>query len=348
LTTLGAPALQLLQIVLARSTRDAAAFILAQLDAGQALATLVTEVLAPVQVEVGERWQRNALSTADEHAATAVVDNALATLALTGSAGQFVDRGSMAVVCAEGDWHTLPARMAAELWRWDGWDVIFLGGSLPPGDLGTWLSAARPDVLAVTCSVPLFIPGTLRVGETSAAAGVPCVVGGRGLGPDARRADALGLRWAASPAGLEAALDAPPPAGRAAELTDRRSESQDLESSIEDVVDAAIGVLTDRLPAIRDYTPRQMSHTEKDYAYIVRFLCAAVLCDDPRLFSEFLDWQQTVLTSRGLPPSVLPTSMAALADVIPENYRRAYALCRTAAGSQAPALVGAHPRTSTR
>jgi len=224
LTTLGAPALQLLQIVLARSTRDAAAFILAQLDAGQALATLVTEVLAPVQVEVGERWQRNALSTADEHAATAVVDNALATLALTGSAGQFVDRGSMAVVCAEGDWHTLPARMAAELWRWDGWDVIFLGGSLPPGDLGTWLSAARPDVLAVTCSVPLFIPGTLRVGETSAAAGVPCVVGGRGLGPDARRADALGLRWAASPAGLEAALDAPPPAGRAGGRADRPAQ----------------------------------------------------------------------------------------------------------------------------
>ena len=309
------------------------------LESGRPFTGLVTDVLAPVQAEIGERWQRSVLTAADEHAATAAVDTALATLAVTGNAGRPPERGSLAVVCAEGDWHTLPARMAAELWRWDGWDVIFLGGSLPPSDLGRWLASAEPDVLAVTCSMASFIPGVLRIAEASAGAGVPCVVGGRGLGTDGRRARAMGLRWASTPAGLAAALDEPQPSVDRDDLDDRRRETQELEFGVDDVVRDAIGALTDRFPAIRDYTPRQMMHTSEDYTFILQFLAAAVLCDDPRLFTEFLAWLQTILTSRGLPPSVLPTSIAALGDVLPDGYRRANALCRAAVDSPIPAAA---------
>jgi hypothetical protein len=292
---------------------------------------LVADVLAPVQAEVGERWQRNVLTTADEHAATAAVDNALAALAVTASVADAPDLGTMAVVCAEGDWHTLPARMAAEQWRWAGWDVAYLGGSLPPGDLTRWLSSARPDVLAVTCSVSMFIPGAVRVADAAAAAGVACVVGGRGFGDDDRRAASLGLRWAASPAGLRAALQGPTPSLPAAGLDNRRREPAELAAAAPDIVEAAVRALTEVYPAVRNFSSWQLARTEQDYHYIVQFLGAAVLCDDPRVFTEFLGWQQAVLTSRGLPPTVLPTSVAALGSVLPDGYPRARALTNMSA-----------------
>lgn len=73
-----------------------------------------------------------------------------------------------------------------------------------------------------------------------------------------------------------------------------------------------------------------MASTEQDYHYIVQFLGAAVLSDDPGLFDEFLGWQQTVLTSRGLPPTVLPTSVTELRSVLPDGYPRARALMLSA------------------
>lgn len=323
MNALSPPVVRMLDIVESRSVRAAADFVLAELDAGQPSGGLVSDVLAPVQVEVGRRWQRNDYSVADEHAATAIVDNALATLAVTAPAPAGAPVGSVAVVCAEGDWHTLPARMAAELWRWDGWDVLYLGGSLPPADLASWLEDARPDVLAVTCSLPIFLPGVVRVAEVARDEGIACVAGGRGLGENDRRASRLGVRWAGSPAFLSAALEGRAPAPDAADLADRRRSAQRLEAVTDDLVEQAMRLLGDRLPAMRQFTSRQLASTARDYRYILQFLSAAVFADDPPLFGEFLGWLQEVLTSRGLPQTVLPKSVSALYDVLPLDFARA-------------------------
>jgi methanogenic corrinoid protein MtbC1 len=39
------------------------------------------------------------------------------------------------VTCAEGEWHSLPARMVAEVLRLHGWQVTFLGASTPADHL---------------------------------------------------------------------------------------------------------------------------------------------------------------------------------------------------------------------
>ncbi len=332
-SALSPSAQHLLDIAVTRSARDAAAFVLRELDGGRTAATLVTEVLAPVQAEVGERWQRNLMTAGDEHAATAIIDNALATLAVTAPLPRVPDQGSMAVVCAHGDWHTLPARMAAELWRWEGWDVLFLGGSLPPADLGSWLASSQPDVLAVSCSVALYLPGALRVAEAAAGAGVPCVVGGSGLGTDSRRAAALGVRWAGTPAGLAAALAAPMPTVQPAGLAGRRQEADELNATADEIIDAAMRGLADRLPASRSYTARQLAQTKQDFRYLIGFLAAAVLCDDPPLFTDSLDWLQSVVTGRHVPPVELKISVAVLVEALPATHLRAHALCRTAVGA---------------
>src|SRR5206468_1170426 len=65
-----------------RGDRDGAIdYVLTLLDSGWNLASVVSSVLAPVQVEIGRRWEANELTVADEHAATGICDAVFAVAA---------------------------------------------------------------------------------------------------------------------------------------------------------------------------------------------------------------------------------------------------------------------------
>ena len=81
---------------------------------------------------------------------TAITDAVLAALAWRIEAAE--DQGHLVVTCAEGEWHSLPARMAAEVLQTHGWLVTFLGASTQPTTCvasslrwarSGWSSAAR-------------------------------------------------------------------------------------------------------------------------------------------------------------------------------------------------------------
>jgi hypothetical protein len=119
---------------LARRDRKAAARqALGLLEAGAPVQELIQGLLGSAQAEVGRRWEANQWSVADEHAATAITDAVLGALAWRIEAAE--DQGHIVVTCAEGEWHSLPARMAAEVLRLHGWRVTFLGASTPADHL---------------------------------------------------------------------------------------------------------------------------------------------------------------------------------------------------------------------
>ena len=85
--------------------------VLDLMDHGYAFTTIVEQAIAPIQVEAGRRWQDGDYSISEEHVSTAATETLLATLA--GAFDQPVDADELVVGCAEGDRHTMPARMAA-------------------------------------------------------------------------------------------------------------------------------------------------------------------------------------------------------------------------------------------
>ena len=91
-------------------TRDVVDMVRATTQSAGIDATV--SLLADVQREVGLRWQTRQWTVAEEHAATAIVDIALTAAALetTPPASEV----AAVLVCGEGEWHGLPARMAAE------------------------------------------------------------------------------------------------------------------------------------------------------------------------------------------------------------------------------------------
>ena len=83
------------------------------LDEGTPMGRITTEVLAPAQVRVGQLWESGRWSVADEHVATSITEGALSALTHAAVPRRGAHTRHVAVVCVEGEWHSLPARMAA-------------------------------------------------------------------------------------------------------------------------------------------------------------------------------------------------------------------------------------------
>jgi signal transduction histidine kinase/methanogenic corrinoid protein MtbC1 len=287
----------------------------AVVEGGGHLDEAVEGLLAPVQVEVGRRWETATWSVAQEHAATAIVDDALAAVGTCRP--QVPSRGRVLVACVEGEWHTVPARMLAEQLRARGWSVTFLGGSMPADQLEGHLRQARPDALLLSCSVAMSLVGAARSIEAARRVQVPVLVGGRGFGDQAvaaRRASAVGADACAPTAAAAAAVldrwvEEPPqqgpptpPALAALELATCRSE----------LVDAAVDELFVRFPTLASYDDRLMAHTRADFGYIIDFAAAAVEVGDPAVLEELVVWLQRVLGARHVPGEALALGLESL------------------------------------
>lgn len=274
---------------------------------------MILDILAPAQAEIGRRWETNRCSVADEHVATSITDAVLAEVAATIPLP--VGEARIAVACAEGDWHTVPARMAAELLRAQGYAIRFLGGSLPADHLEGYLVKLQPAALVLSCSLPLFLPGALRSIEAAHRAGIPVMAGGRGFGHDDHAAFRLGADgWARSVPSSKRRLDLwsrRGPRELATPAVDITGWSA-IELAGPELADHAIALLADFLPWMAGLDQRQMARTREDLAYIFRYLAVSILVDDDRIFVEFLVWLKGVLTSRGLPADTVATTLPVL------------------------------------
>ncbi len=271
------------------------------------------DLLAAAQFNVGERWHRNEITPADEHVASGVTAAALDTLMAETS--QAAHHTHTVITCAEGDFHSLAAQMFGELLREHGVGVTVLGASTPADVVAEFLVRSGADSLAISCSIPIFFPGTVRLIDAAHRHGIPVIVGGRAFGNSPSRAERLGAdAWARTAPDAAAILLAwkcePPSIGRDPTPVDpvglRLTAQADLLGS------AAFDGMAARFPPMADYDERQVARTREDLVFIVRFLAATILAADQAIFSDFLDWLQNLLARRGVPPRALIAGLEAL------------------------------------
>lgn len=282
-------------------------------------------LLAEVQREVGRRWQQQEFTVADEHAATAIADLALAAACLEAAPSRPPAEGAVVVACAEEEWHVMPALMVAEQLRAGGWDVVFLGAATPAEQLRRFLAAGPPAAVALSCTVPLHLPGARRSVSASHAAGVPVLAGGAAFGAAPGRATAIGAdAWASSAdsaatilagwAGSSPVLAAP---------TADETPALTLAAERPALVDRAMSALAARYPPMAHYTPWQLARTREDFGYIIRFVEASILATDDTIVTDFATWLASVLAARGLPGRIVPLSIGVLRDCLPNGFGEA-------------------------
>jgi excisionase family DNA binding protein len=175
---------------------------------GSTIDEIYLDVIAPAMRRIGQRWADGELDISVEHRATGI------TFRLMGRLGPRLarrgrTRGAVVVGAPEGERHSLPTAMLADLVRSDGWDVSDVGADLPTESfLRSVLDT--PDVVAVGVSVTLdeHLPAATEL-LAALRAGLPHVVlavGGGAIG-SAEQAAAMGAEWVESPAAFRALLN---------------------------------------------------------------------------------------------------------------------------------------------
>lgn len=318
----------LLDLIVARD-REAVVETVVDLARAEGLDHVIA-LLAGVQYEVGRLWQGQDWSVADEHAATALSDLALAAAALTIPPAEST-LAPVVVTCVEEEWHVLPARMFAEQLRAHGWDVVFLGASTPADHLAAYLRRHPVVAVGVSCSIPVNLPGARRSIVAAHESGVPVMAGGSGFGTTPVRAVAVGAdAWATSIAEAHAAASSwassPPPL---AHPTDDR-EQLALAADRHDMVDDVMADLAVQSSDVAGYSASQLRKTREDLDYIVRFVEAAVLTADDTVVVEFVRWLIPLLSARGVPPQTVLVGIESLRRHLPLQHRTAARLLELA------------------
>ena len=140
-----------------------------------------TQVIRAAQAEIGRLWQTNAISIAQEHMATAISHLALAAL-FDRDRPKPRNGRTVVVACVEGELHEFPARLVADELDVAGFDVRFLGASVPTDHLLTFIAREEPDLIVLSATLALHADAVReavrRIRELTRGR-VPIAVGGQ-------------------------------------------------------------------------------------------------------------------------------------------------------------------------
>ena len=131
------------------------------LGAGVSVRDLHEHVLQDAQREIGRLWQENVVSIAQEHMATAIAGLVLTQLFERASRDPENGRHVL-VACVEGELHEFPARLVADALDLGGFQVRYLGASVPVDGLPRMIDEERPDLVALSATMSFHVPSLRR------------------------------------------------------------------------------------------------------------------------------------------------------------------------------------------
>ena len=119
------------------------------LKQGFGMFDIYMSILVPTQIDLGQAWHDGKVNVAQEHLATQITldqMNKLRSQIFPNSKLGF----RVTVTTVEGDLHFIGARMVADFFLADGWDVDFLGESTPGPDLVELVRRRSVDLVAIS------------------------------------------------------------------------------------------------------------------------------------------------------------------------------------------------------
>ncbi|MEU7890896.1 cobalamin B12-binding domain-containing protein [Microbispora bryophytorum] len=293
----------------------AADLVLGLIGEGVPAEDVLLRVIAPCQRRVGELWASNEWPVAREHGATAVSERVVA--AVSGRVRPTATRGRVAVACADGEYHVLPTRIMAEVLRLRGWQVDFLGASVPGPHLITHLHQTGPDVVALGCMLPTRLPRAHATIAACQAVGIPVLAGGAGFGADGRFARLLGAdAWAPTADAAADRLAAGLPSFPAAAPGGTAGSGDTAVHLGGEEYAYLTRHRADLLARVMDTLTGRPEHTAEDLGNMADFLIAATYVHDAALFTDFVVWTCRVLEARQVPAESVVLGLGAFHDVL--------------------------------
>ncbi len=141
------------------------------------------QVIGPGMIRIGHLWEEGKVSVADEHLATSISQQVMASLFPTMLANTPRDGQSVMLAGPEGEHHTLGLRMIADTLEGAGYGVIYLGPNVPKDSLLGACRKHHPTALGQRAAMPSTMPVLVEVVEAVLELEEPpaIFVGGRAM-----------------------------------------------------------------------------------------------------------------------------------------------------------------------
>ena len=123
------------------------------MDAGHRLVDIEGHVIQPAMYHIGEKWQANQVTVAQEHMATAIAQMVMA-MGLLRSPLPTPNGKRVLFACVEGNHHVVGVSMVSDAFQLAGWDVQYLGANVPTASLVRHVVETAPDLVGLSVSFP--------------------------------------------------------------------------------------------------------------------------------------------------------------------------------------------------
>ena len=162
------------------------------LSKGLSVLDIYEKVITPALVEVGLEWATGGLTISQEHLATQITLEQMTLLREKISPKHPNGKKALATTLP-GDQHELGARMVADYFYADGWDVEFLGPDTPVEEILRYVSEKEIDVILISMSSQRSIAELKKLCKKIKEIAKPplLIVGGRATGDPAMRGTVL-------------------------------------------------------------------------------------------------------------------------------------------------------------
>ena len=129
---------------------------------------------------IGDLWEQNKISVANEHLASSIVENILSELYIHLHPNIPVEK--KVIVCSvPGEQHQIGLKMVNDVFELYGWETYYLGANVPVKDLVHFAKGISPDLMAFSLSLYFNYPALVKlIGEISIHfPDTPILVGGQ-------------------------------------------------------------------------------------------------------------------------------------------------------------------------
>jgi methanogenic corrinoid protein MtbC1 len=141
---------------------EAMQLILGLVDSGTSIKDIYIDIFEKVQKEIGALWQMNQVTVAQEHYMTASTQLIMAQLYPHVFNKERKER-SMIATCAPGELHEIGIRMVTDFFEMEGWETYYLGANTPLESLVKTVVDKKPDILAISSTIPTHIDSLKRI-----------------------------------------------------------------------------------------------------------------------------------------------------------------------------------------
>lgn len=149
---------------------------------GVALSDIYVNLFQRALYRIGNQWEKNRLSIADEHLASQIIETLMSYL-YTNSKCRNSNGNTVLVTCIGKEFHELGAKMVSHIFEINGWKTFFLGANTPTKDIVKMVKDKQPKIVGLSLS---FYLNYLRLIEIIEAIhninpNVEIIVGGQGI-----------------------------------------------------------------------------------------------------------------------------------------------------------------------